>query len=566
MKTYASKKGINPFTFLKRNRKLHLVLSVLLTLAFLNLTVGCSYYKASEMTTSKEEYIAKINRINELNQYAIVHSDGQMWHLRDVNLDINTETLNGTIAPLSDRHTYKKPRKTKGANRYNTEKQSPLDEIHFQVTSKITPDYGSSVSIPFDSIKSISLNKRDGGTEVAYFFLGTVGVLVGAFLIILATKSSCPFAYVQTDTGWQFIGELYPGMITENMQKDDFLPLGTYNLSSDVFVVKVTNELREIQYTDALELIALEHPENVEVLLDDSGNSHTFSQIQAPTRVTLDDFSEATEVALYKDEVPYAFNNVNNDITEARRYVEVEFDVPNQNADAKLYLRAKNSLWLDYIFGEFNKKFGTRYSEFQKQQQKRTGAESRQWIHDQHIPLSVYVQTDNRWELITSINTVGPLKYRNLVVPIDAKYFGKEKVKIKLETGFMFWEVDYVGIDFTPNMELKKLELSPKTAFDQEGNLVTKLVASTDKTYLVQPNIGDEVIVTFENETLSHGTHSMFLKNRGYYNYKRDFSGTPDIQTLKQFKEKEQFTLYSMMEYQSLMEYQTTSNTAQNAN
>ncbi len=552
MKQFVHPTAFNPFTFIKRNPKLHTALSIFLVIAFLHLTTACSYYKVGEMTTTKKEFGSKIDKFNKTGHYAIIHSNGYSWHLKNLEVNLESSTIKGKVDSINTLHTYKKPRDIKGANKFKLKKQFPVEEMHFQLNSTIVPNYGTDMIIPFETIESISLNKRDGGTEAAYLFLGAIGVLVGLTLLVFALKSSCPFAYVWTEEGYVFMGELYPGMITENMQIDDYLPLGSYDLSTNQFVVKVTNELKEVQHTDALELIAITHPDEVEVLLDDQGNYYTLTNLIPPQQVIIDNIEEDMTAALYKDDIAYTFNT-QDEMVDSRRNITMEFNVPNDQNDGKLLLRAKNSLWLDYMFGQFNQKFGSLYKQFQSNQQQTSGEESRQWISDQDIPLSIYVETNTGWELIKSINTVGPLKYRDLVIPVERKYLANNTVNIKVETGFMFWEVDYIAIDFSPQLDLNISVLAPEIATDQNDLNVTKLLSETDKTYLIQPNIGDEVVVEFQSEILSQGHQSLFLRNRGYYNYIRDYKGTPDIQSLKSFKEKNQFTLYSMLEYYSLM-------------
>ena len=202
------------------------------------------------------------------------------------------------------------------------------------------------------------------------------------------------------------------------------------------------------------------------------------------------------------------------------------YDKPEENNDAKLYLTAKNSVWLDYIYGKFNEQFGTYYKTFQKNQQKIQSDSIRKWSNNQNIPLSVYIKANNEWQLVERINTVGPMAMRDIVVPLKLNQVIGDKLQVKLETGFMFWEVDYVGVDFTKNVELQTEYIDPSEAIDQHGKDVTKLLAEADQNYFVQPEIGDEVVVHFPIKESNNGLNqSFFLKNRGYYNYIRDYKG-----------------------------------------
>lgn len=48
-----------------------------------------------------------------------------------------------------------------------------------------------------------------------------------------------------------------------------------------------------------------------------------------------------------------------------------------------------------------------------------------------------------------------------------------------------------------------------------------------------------------------------FLKNRGYYNYIRNYEGEPDFQKLKLFRAAGAFTDFSKYEYEALMDYES---------
>jgi hypothetical protein len=545
--------GFNPLMVFKRHHPINSFLSLVLALAVINLSTSCSYYKVKDLTTSQEEINKRITNFNESEHYAIIHSGDELFHLSNIKIDKEQNVLTGTCVTLNPGHQYKKARKESGPNRFKTKIQDPISEIHIKLNTNISPEVAAVASISFNDIHSISLNKRDGLTEFATVLLGIVGVLGGIFLIILATKSSCPFVYVKNGDTYKFMGELYPGVLTENMQRDDYIPLGKFDETKREYSIKVTNELKEIQHTDLLELIVIDHPTDIQVLLDDNGSLHTFSNLHQPISTVIDDHEYDVKTLLEKDGNFYAFNSTSNR-DDNLRHVIFEFDIPENSSNTKLYLTAKNSMWLDYIFGKFNEQFGSYYQEFQVQQQTRSKEQSEKWIVEQHIPLSVYVETSNGWQLVDKINTVGPLAFRDLVVPIDSKYITQEKLRVKLETGFMFWEVDYVAMDHSSNLSLNINYILPYEAIDHNNRLVTKLLSSKDNVYLTQSKIGDEVTVNFNLENINiSDSHSVFLKNRGYYNYVRDFNGEPNLEALKLFKKEGVFTDFSKLEYYSLM-------------
>jgi hypothetical protein len=164
--------------------------------------------------------------------------------------------------------------------------------------------------------------------------------------------------------------------------------------------------------------------------------------------------------------------------------------------------------------------------------------------------LSVYVKSNDEWVLIEQINPVGPMAFRDLVIPINLEKINTEKVEIKLECGFMFWEVDYAGIDFSKEIPLELQYVNPFSAIDENGKNVTHLLDKIDKNYLIQPNTGNEVVIKYHVKSPKIGEkQSVFLKNRGYYEYIRDYKGKPNLAKLKSFREKGALARYSKEEY-----------------
>jgi len=555
MKTLTNQK-FRPLFFFIKNKKIRSFLSMFLAVSFLNLIISCSYYNVKDVTTSSETMSSQIDEFNKAQKYAVIHSGQNTWHLNNLVLNEDNKTISGTAQIVDAYHVPLKPRDSKRVHRYNNQK-TPLNEVHFYIKSNNIPDYGSQITIPFSEIVSISINDKNTGRSIANATVGTIGVIVVIFIIILATKSSCPFIYVKNGEEFVFTGELYPGILTANQQLDDYLLLPNLNEVNNEASIKITNELKEIQYTDFVQLLEIDHPYNVKVLLDKNGNPQTFSNIIPPNKVLVDNLNIDNSPALIKDDNSYLFNSEINSSSSTRN-IEMEFNKPQDTENAKLFLTLKNSMWLDYVFGKLNQQFGTYYPQFQKDQQAVSLEKSTKWMQEQNIPLSVYLKTSTGWELVDRINTVGPMASRDIAVPIDISKVAGNKVIIKLETGFMFWELDYAGIDYTENKALDIKYINPYEAIDGNGENVTELLSATDQNYFVQPNIGDEVVVTFKmSEPNQDLKRTCFLKNRGYYNYIRNYEGKPDFQKLKLFRAAGAFTDFSKYEYEALMDYES---------
>ncbi|MCL6266927.1 hypothetical protein [Flagellimonas myxillae] len=490
-----------------------------------------------------------IQTFNAQEKYVIIHSEGSTYNLQNMVLNEDTQTISGTTKHLLIQHSYAEARESKRVHRYKKKKQQPLSEVHFYVKGASFPKMDTEITIPLEHIISVSINNPNSGRSIANVFASSIGVFFALVLIVALTKSSCPFVYIKNGQEYIFTGELYPGVITANMQRDDYLPLPNVEAENGKFELKITNELKEIQYTDLTQLIIVEHDKNVKVLLDKNGNPHSFANLDSPRAVSYDGKRQTLGQIQDKDNDYWSFNSAEKTPNSTREMV-LEFDRPKHSDTAKLFMTAKNSVWLDIVFGKFNEQFGSYYNDFQQKQQTLPGHVSEQWIKDQNIPLSIYVETANGWKLMDRISTVGPLAMRDMVIPLNLQNVGDGPIKIKLETGFMFWDVDYVAIDYSSNIDLSPQYIAPSLATDENNYEVTHLLSETDLDYLVQPEIGNEVRVIFDvpevNESMGQ---SVFLKNRGYYNYIREYEGAPDLASLKSFREKNAFSEFSESSY-----------------
>lgn len=544
-----NKQRNSPFSLLLFIRNKSKIISLLTVIAFLNLSVGCSYYKSKTLPTKSENFSEQYNSINKKDRYVIIHSGNEKWHLNNIKINEDKKEITASLMDVQFEHTLFPLKENRKSQKYNKSKVSKTLEIHFYTNEIITKNSTSEITIPFSNISKIDVYEPDTGRKVLSVLGFTVASLALLAIIIAVTKSSCPFIYIKNGDSYVFTGELYPGAILPALERTDYIPLPDFVAQKNEYTLKITNELKEIQYTDLAQLVVLNHPENIDVLLDQNGKPHTISKKVNPEKVTIDDASSELKSSLEKDNISYLFDHPKANGNEWNNVV-LNFDNAGQSKKAKLVLSAKNSLWLDLVYGKFNEQFGLYFNRFQKQQQKVPAEKNIQWRNEQGIPLSVYVKSNNEWILIEKINPVGPMAFRDLVIPINLEKINSKKIEIKLECGFRFWEVDYAAIDFTAEIQSEIQYINPFSAIDENGKNVTNLLGKEDGNYLIQPNIGNEVVLKYLVKLPKKGDRqSVFLKNRGYYEYIRDYKGIPNFAKLKSFREKGALSKYSEEEY-----------------
>ena len=377
-----------------------------------------------------------------------------------------------------------------------------------------------------------------------------VGVVIAA--IIAATKSSCPFVYINNGEAFTFTGEMYGGAIYSSLERDDYMPLPGFFPTDGVYQLRISNELLERQYTNLANLIVVDHPKHSIVVLDKYGKIQTINSPQLPIHATSGSSLNVNNYIEKKDSSAYLFNENADDNQDVSNLV-LSFKKPENAKTGKLILNAKNSFWLDYIYGQFNEQFGTYFNSFTEKQRKEPAGKLNQWSLEQSIPLSVYVKTETGWRFIDYFNSIGPLASRDIVMPIDITQIKGDTITIKLECGFMFWEVDYAAMDFSENIASETYQLKALSAIDEKGFDVSSLIATTDDNYLIQPEIGNVVTVTYQAPIKNDLEQSIFLHSRGYYEYIRDYKNLPNISNLRSFKNKGSFTSFAKKHYDAFM-------------
>jgi hypothetical protein len=333
------------------------------------------------------------------------------------------------------------------------------------------------------------------------------------------------------------------------------MPLPGIRPVDNEYRLKITNELKERQYTNLTELWLVAHPDSTEVLLDQKGKPQVLSGLQPPVSAIASDGENYISQLIKKDSSSYLFNEAS--ATNAQSSIVLTFHKPASSQHGKLVLRAQNSLWLDYLFGEFTKKFGSFYNTWASKQKLKSFDELNAWQKDQGIPLLVSVETHQGWQPVEAISSVGPLAARDLVVPLDFSTTGStNEVRIKLSGGFMFWEVDYAAMDYSTDIPVSLTTYKPASATTQHGKDARKMLLVDDKNYLTQTQPGMSVELKFE-VAATHQTsmkHTAFLRTKGYYEHVREYEGVPDMVELSEFRKPGRFIEFSKEIYTERLE------------
>jgi hypothetical protein len=528
-------------------------LSVILIFSFLTMMSGCSYFRVSKSQEPPHQAVVKLQGMGKL---MILHFNDKIWQF--VDIIATPDTISGSILPIVGHERYKTAH-TDRVNRYKASgaanEQYITSEVHIYATG-LSQTSGNKVAIPTGEIDRIEVYDPATGANIASFVFGASAVAMAAFGLILIiaalTKSSCPFVYSDNGSDFLFTGEIFSGATQPGLERDDYLPLPKLRSDGGSYKIRLTNEVNEVQSVNSAGIIVADHPENTSVLIDKIGVIHSVGNISRPVRATNNSGSDVLPFIASKDSLSYS-GDMKDQNSSGIEDIYLKFKRPDNSGSSKLIIRAKNTFWLDVLFSKFHGLFGSKYDEFVSKQESSPPEKLKKFLLDQNIPLSVYCEKDGKWEFADYFNIAGPMAFKDDILTIDLPALKSDTVSLKLETGFLFWELDFAGMDFSKDEKIITYSLAPDEAIMGNGDDVSSLVSSRDKSYLVLDDIGDNVSLTFAEPLQQSSDRSVFLHTSGFYKIIRDQRGPANVKALKTFKRPNRFPRFSREMYEQAL-------------
>jgi hypothetical protein len=196
------------------------------------------------------------------------------------------------------------------------------------------------------------------------------------------------------------------------------------------------------------------------------------------------------------------------------------------------------------MMGEFNNLFGDYYPAYVKKQQKSTPEKLLQWTLNQGIPLSLFVERNGTWDFVDYYNIAGPMAFKEDILQFSLKGDESSPLRVKLEFGNFFWEIDYAAADFTQETSVVSYTIPVETATSERQKDVSNLLREDDKNYYTQPETDNYAVVTFTLPPQNGQERSIFLHSKGWYEFITNPHGKPDLNALKTFREPGRFNRF----------------------
>jgi hypothetical protein len=414
---------------------------------------------------------------------------------------------------------------------------------------------GQIVSIPIDDVNSVVINKKATTGKICIIGCAGVAAVLG---IAIATKESCPFIYSYDGQNYVFDGEPYGGAICEALTRTDFCRLEHLKNGNGRYRIMITNEVHEIQNTDQLSLIIVDHPKEVSVIPDEQGNFYAIEKEQSALKIENNHGSDFKEWMNKKDDFYWTseVSSKGRNNERLRDTLIFTFKKPLHAKDAKLVLNAGTTLWGSKMLLEMTALRGRSADNwFESLKNPMAYEQLEYWNQREELyRLNVHIYIKDHWEKRGEITGGGPFMIEDRAIPLDLTGV-EDTLKIKLSPPVGFWQINYVAMDFTPIEKADYQEVFPSIAL-YDGKEVTSLLKDVDHRYLTHPLNGDKAIVEFGAPLEKVGMNrTIFAKTTGYYDLIFDKTIEPDAANLSRISYEPGFSVkFSSLKYREWKE------------
>lgn len=347
---------------------------------------------------------------------------------------------------------------------------------------------------------------------------------------------SCPLVYSWDGRHWRLDSGTFGGAIIEALQRTDLDNLDFATAQDGILRLRVTNELAETDYLDALSVLAVDHDASVTVAPDPSGGIHTIGPLVPP--VSARDFRGADALPRVRDADGWSWESSVSGRDPARAAdlrdgLELAFVRPRGATRAHLVLDGNSTAWATHMLSEFVRAHGRATQAWYDSMNARPAVAQRlQARLAREAFLAVAVRTAAGWTDQGMFWEAGPEVVKRQVLDLDLAGVTADTVVVRLQSAPSFWTIDRVALDFTADREVTVHELPLVAARDRDGRDIAPLIGSIDHRYYVA-RTGDAAEASFRLPPLAGGrTRSYLLRSTGWYRVDTPETGEPDLASL----------------------------------
>jgi hypothetical protein len=423
------------------------------------------------------------------------------------------------------------------------------------------------IYIPLSKVQWVWLKRFSMGKTLWKYLVVPAGVILTSGILILfiafaLSDPFCPFIYSFDGNTYTMEAEPFAGSIAPGFKKTEWTVLRSLSEVNRQYRLLVVNEVDKADYLDHLQLLAVDHPSQLRVIPGLSGTLHTITHPVAPLRAYDREGRDLLPYVSKDDGLSWQLAQEGNNpvkIAEPKMELVFTFPKPPHAIGAKVIFKGGNTFWGAGIIKrhlDLYGKQGPAVLEEIKNQGPAFTKIKNMFSHEEFLSLQLRVNTTSGWETRGIIPGGSPLVPGPRVYPVDLEGVPGDTLEIKLTPPAASWMIDYIAVDYSPDLPVKVTGLPVLKTTGYEGNSkkAKKLLAEEDNHYLKLSPTGTSIHLIFNSPPLYDGMErTIILETSGYYDIQLEPGGEPQHEILKRIYSEPCFLLqFELNEYKKL--------------
>lgn len=361
------------------------------------------------------------------------------------------------------------------------------------------------VAVALAEISLIEVPRFDPLGTIVLAAAGVAGIL-GAVALVGSSPSSggwsgfdsccdfgghsCPVVSSWDGTTWWRDSGTFAGAITAGLARRDVTVLSHAIVRDEVLRLRLGNELDEVDHTDQVTAIAVDHPLGTTVVPDEQGRLLLAGALVTPA--TARDFRGRDALARIIREDGWSWESTptgrdSANPADLQDGLELTFPRPDSATVARLVVTGQSSPWTVVLLRELVRWHGTETSAwYDSLDQGLPGTRETAGLIGRAAGLEVAWYRNGAWQRVGRLAEAGPEVAKRQAVEIDLAGTSDRLIRVRLAGLPLAWQVDRIGLSYGPWPAPSVTPLRMVSGRSSQGRDVTALLAAVDQRYLTQ--------------------------------------------------------------------------------
>ena len=360
---------------------------------------------------------------------------------------------------------------------------------------------------------------------------------VAAIRVADCSAFSCPLVYSWDGSGWRLDSGTFGGAIMRALQRTDVDNLDHLVAIEGNLRLRVSNELRETDHVDRLQLLVVDHPAGTRVVPDQRGALHVVRGPAPPVDARDFEGRDVLQSVRSADGQGWESRWILRDPTRSMRDgLVLRFVRPARATAVHLLLEGNNTPWSAALMGEW---VAARGAGVEAWYDSLNANPRRAWELGQRVAqeafLGVWLRTDSGWSRRGLFWEAGPEISKRQVLHLDLRGVRGDTVDVRLEAPPAFWWIDAVLFEAAEYERIRVHRLSATTGVAHDGIDPRAGLAAIDGRYLTLET-GQWAELSFVAPTRAPGAaeRSYLLSSSGWYKIRTPQLASADAGLLAQ--------------------------------